>query len=137
MVKKTFSSFGNVRNDSPHKATSIRSFLKKIKKFFPVPVPCHLGQLIQSNTKSFFYIVIFQDIRGDIEFRHVKFAYPKQPNRFVLHDISLNIECGRTIAIVGPPDSGKGTLFNLLERFYLPNEGKIVCFDRFANFQVF
>jgi ABC-type multidrug transport system, ATPase and permease components len=63
------------------------------------------------------------DCRGHIEFDHVHFSY--DPGTPVLHDISLSIASGETIAFVGPSGSGKSTLANLVPRFYDPTSGVI------------
>jgi ABC-type multidrug transport system fused ATPase/permease subunit len=64
-------------------------------------------------------------VRGEIEFEHVDFGYGggRAP---VLHDISLRIEPGETIAIVGTTGSGKSTLIKLLPRFYDPTGGRVL-----------
>lgn len=63
------------------------------------------------------------DVRGDIEFRSVSFAY--REDKPVLHDISLSARRHQTIAIVGATGSGKSTLFQLFTRFYDPQSGSI------------
>ena len=55
------------------------------------------------------------DVEGEIEFRNLSFAYNGVP---VLHDISLRIPRGSTLAIVGPTGSGKSTLAQLVPRLY-------------------
>jgi len=52
---------------------------------------------------------------GEIEFRHLNFSYGETP---VLHDISLKIPAGSSLAIVGPTGSGKSTLVSLIARLY-------------------
>ncbi len=62
-------------------------------------------------------------IAGDIEFDHVEFYY--EPDKPVLHDFSLTVRQGETIALVGPTGGGKTTIVNLLSRFYEPQGGAI------------
>lgn len=58
-----------------------------------------------------------------IRFEHVTFGY--EPGNPILHDVSLEIEAGETIALVGPNGCGKSTLASLLLRFYDPSEGTV------------
>jgi subfamily B ATP-binding cassette protein MsbA len=58
-----------------------------------------------------------------IEFRNVSFAYE---NEFVLRDINLVVEKGKTIALVGPSGGGKSTLADLIPRFYDPTQGEVL-----------
>ena len=58
-----------------------------------------------------------------VRFEHVRFGY--DPDRTILHDISLEIPAGKTVAVVGPSGSGKSTLARLLFRFYDVNAGRI------------
>jgi ATP-binding cassette subfamily B protein len=58
-----------------------------------------------------------------VEFDHVRFGYgDREP---VLADVSLRVEPGETLALVGPPGSGKSTVALLLPRFYDPQEGEV------------
>ncbi|MBQ6362897.1 MAG: ABC transporter ATP-binding protein [Lachnospiraceae bacterium] len=64
-----------------------------------------------------------RDCEGHVEFEHVSFGYV--PGKTVLHDLSLEAESGRTVAIVGPTGAGKTTIISLLMRFYDPDSGTI------------
>ncbi len=63
--------------------------------------------------------------RGAIEFDHVEFRYPSRPDTAALHDFSLTVQPGETVALVGPSGAGKSTVFQLLLRFYDPQSGSI------------
>ena len=65
-------------------------------------------------------------VRGEIEIRDVSFSYEDDPE--VLHDVSLTVPAGKTVAIVGPSGGGKSTLCQLIPRFYDVTDGSI-CID--------
>ena len=69
--------------------------------------------------------VLAQPVRGAIRFENVEFRYPSRPDRAALHDFSLAVEPGQTIALVGPSGAGKTTVFQLLLRFHDPLTGRI------------
>ncbi|MDZ5458691.1 ATP-binding cassette domain-containing protein [Azohydromonas lata] len=60
---------------------------------------------------------------GAVAFEHVHFGY--EPGRPILHDLSLEIDAGQTVAVVGGSGSGKSTLARLLLRLYDPQEGRV------------
>lgn len=64
-----------------------------------------------------------QNVQGDITVDHVSFAY--DGNLAVLHDVSLHVSPGETLAIVGPSGGGKSTLCQLIPRFYDVSSGSI------------
>jgi ATP-binding cassette subfamily B multidrug efflux pump len=63
------------------------------------------------------------EVRGRVEFRDVSFRYT--PDTPLIEDLSLTVEPGQTVAIVGPTGAGKTTLVNLLMRFYDITSGRI------------
>lgn len=68
-------------------------------------------------------------LRGNIVFDHVSFRYENSDARDVeskvIHDLSMHIEPGKTVALVGPSGGGKTTICNLIPRFYEADEGTI------------
>ncbi|MBN2899185.1 MAG: ABC transporter ATP-binding protein [Clostridia bacterium] len=66
-----------------------------------------------------------EDVQGRIEFKGVSFKYEADLDD-VLHDFDLDIEPGKTVALVGPSGVGKTTIANLIPRFYEVSGGSIV-----------
>lgn len=64
-------------------------------------------------------------VRGEVEFEHVRFSYPDNPDKIIIKDFSAHIQPGQKVAIVGPTGAGKTTMVNLLMRFYEINSGSI------------
>lgn len=60
-----------------------------------------------------------------IRFEHVEFRYPTRPDHAALKNLSFSIKQGEMLALVGPSGAGKSTLFELLLRFYDPQQGAI------------
>jgi ATP-binding cassette subfamily B protein len=67
--------------------------------------------------------VVLEQVKGEIRFEQIRFGY--DPDHPVLHDLDLHIRPGEFVAIVGATGAGKSTLFNLLCRFYDPQQGRI------------
>ncbi|XP_039124821.1 putative multidrug resistance protein isoform X2 [Dioscorea cayenensis subsp. rotundata] len=70
--------------------------------------------------------VTIENIRGEIEFKSVKFSYPSRPDTLVISGLDLKVNAGQTIGLVGGSGSGKSTVISLLQRFYQPDEGVIL-----------
>ena len=66
-----------------------------------------------------------EPLDGRIEFDNVTFEYPTRPGHPALESLSLTIEPGETVALVGPSGAGKTTVLQLLLRFYDPTSGVI------------
>ena len=69
-----------------------------------------------------------KNVRGEVEFRNVKFGY--LPDKTIIHDFSVKLGAGKKIAIVGPTGAGKTTMVNLLMRFYDVDSGSILLSGR-------
>lgn len=65
------------------------------------------------------------DVRGKVEFSHVRFSYPDSPDKVIIKDFSAHVSPGQKVAIVGPTGAGKTTMVNLLMRFFEINSGSI------------
>jgi len=63
--------------------------------------------------------------KGHIRFEQIGFNYPSRPAQRALDQFTLEVRAGETIALVGPSGAGKSTVFQLLLRFYDPQEGRI------------
>mgnify|MGYP000048102168 FL=1 len=64
-----------------------------------------------------------ENVKGSVEINNLYFSY--NPDRELLKNVNINVEPGKTVAIVGPTGCGKTTLINLLMRFYDPKNGTI------------
>ena len=63
--------------------------------------------------------------QGRVAFEHVTFHYQSRPDTAALHDFSLVLEPGETVALVGPSGAGKTTVLQLLLRFHDPQQGRV------------
>ncbi|MFT4401740.1 ABC transporter ATP-binding protein [Bacillus sp. SW14] len=64
-------------------------------------------------------------IRGEVEFQNVSFQYEKEKEN-ILHDVSLKVHRGETVALVGMSGGGKSTLVSLIPRFYDVTSGRLL-----------
>lgn len=69
-----------------------------------------------------------EDVNGEIEFNNVSFSY-KNGKETILSNVDLDIDSGKTVALVGPSGAGKTTLCHLIPRFYEIDAGEILIDD--------
>ena len=80
--------------------------------------------LIPPYAEDNFNKLTAENIKGKIEFKHVYFAYPTNPEHVILKDINMTIMPGQKVALVGYSGSGKSSIIQLLNRFYDIEDGK-------------
>ena len=69
--------------------------------------------------------VLARPVKGAIEFQDVRFNYPTRPAVSALDGVSLTVNPGETVALVGPSGAGKTTILQLIMRFYDPQSGVV------------
>ena len=62
----------------------------------------------------------------ELHMERVSFYYPSRPKQPALKNFTLRIEAGKSLALVGPSGAGKSTVFELLQRFYDPQQGQVL-----------
>ena len=77
-------------------------------------------------------VALATPMRGEIRFDHVEFRYPSRPDAPTLHDFSLRVAPGETVALVGPSGAGKSTVFHLVAA--LLRSAARQHFDRWRGF---
>ena len=90
------------------------------------------GQLIESDKRTGIWAwkhphedgtITYTRLTGEVRMEHMDFGY--EPDKLVLHDVSLYAEPGQKVAFVGATGAGKTTITNLINRFYDVADGKI------------
>jgi len=119
---------------------NIQSFIQYVQQLSrPVVQTANISNILQSTAAAAERIFEFlleaeettnvpntihiKNIKGNVEFDHVWFGY--EPHKKIIKDLSVTIEAGQRIAIVGPTGAGKTTIVNLLMRFYDIDKGSI------------
>ncbi|MHC6801261.1 ABC transporter ATP-binding protein/permease [Vibrio antiquarius] len=72
------------------------------------------------------HLPVRPDIPAEVNFNSVSFNYPSRPNQPAIKELNLTAEQGKVLALVGPSGAGKTTLFELLQRFYDPQQGQVL-----------
>ena len=86
-----------------------------------------LGDILNSKTEPGYSLLqsSLPTLKGQITFEQVSFRYQAQgPD--IIHQLSLNIPAGKVLGIVGSSGSGKSTITKLLQRLYLPDQGRVL-----------
>jgi len=65
------------------------------------------------------------EVQGQIRLQNISFSYPTRPEIKAIDHLNLTVKPGETLALVGPSGAGKSTLFDLLLRFFDPQQGEI------------
>ena len=71
-------------------------------------------------------VTLPERVRGELQLQAVRFSYPSRPQSFAVDGLNLRINAGETLALVGPSGAGKSTVYDLLLRFYDPQQGQIL-----------
>ncbi|CAL0313797.1 unnamed protein product [Lupinus luteus] len=128
MIRPTHSDRSTQAIQSQHMIRSLRVVLPDLKYFTEASVASsRIFDIINrtplidgEETKG----LMLEKISGKLDFEHVKFTYPS-PSRadmVVLKDFNLQVEAGKTVALVGARGSGKSTAIALVQRFYDADE---------------
>ena len=73
---------------------------------------------------QYLLLSLLHKVLGNVEVKNVKFTYPSRPDVTVLKGLSVDVQQGKTLALVGPSGCGKSTVVSLIERFYDPDSAK-------------
>ncbi|XP_040990136.1 putative multidrug resistance protein [Juglans microcarpa x Juglans regia] len=109
---------GSMTNDLSKGSSAIQSLLTILDRRSEIDPDSKWGMEIKRK------------IKGRIELKNVYFSYPTRPEQMIFKGLSLKIEAGRTVALVGQSGSGKSTIIGLIERFYDPVKGSLHIDDQ-------
>ena len=89
---------------------------------------CNLFSLYECSPFILYNMCIMKNqVEGDISLKKASFSYPNRDNIQVLQNMDLEVPHSQMIALVGSSGCGKSTIIQLVERFYDPTEGQVVC----------
>ena len=84
-----------------------------------------LGDILNAPTENVSSRLALPNVQENITFEHVDFRY-KADGRLILQDLNLQIQAGEILGIVGRSGSGKSTLTKLVQRLYVPEQGRVL-----------
>ncbi|NVZ66425.1 ATP-binding cassette domain-containing protein [Pseudomonas gingeri] len=89
-----------------------------------------IGELLQSSNDitapSSGLVRLAERVSGNLVLENLRFSYPSRPDSYAIDGLDLSVRAGETLALVGPSGAGKSTLFDLLLRFYDPQQGRLL-----------
>ncbi|WP_026145422.1 ABC transporter transmembrane domain-containing protein [Pseudomonas asplenii] len=89
-----------------------------------------IGELLQSSNAitapADGGVRLAQRVAGNLVLENLRFSYPSRPDSPAIDGLDLSVRAGETLALVGPSGAGKSTLFDLLLRFYDPQQGRLL-----------
>lgn len=113
--------FAGPINEIANVVNEIYSALSAAERVFDL-----LGR--EEETEDAKNAICLENAVGNVKMEHVSFGYI--PGKTILHDLSLNADAGKLIAIVGPTGAGKTTIINLLMRFYDVDSGFVAVDEK-------
>ncbi|TCS34726.1 ATP-binding cassette subfamily B protein [Paucimonas lemoignei] len=114
IVAGAIGALSEVLGDAQRAAGATERLLELLTLSSPIQTPAHPHPLPQRDSSG-----------AALTLHDVGFCYPSRPQTPSLSQLSLSVAPGETVAIVGPSGAGKTTLFQLLLRFYDPQQGNI------------